>query len=348
MDDTICGGSGPLFSEALLKLRHRLSFRTWQVGERMFCGSKYVQNKATKEIMITQTEFAAKIIKIPMSAARKKMREYLADKAEIHAFRGVSGSVSWLAGQTRLDVSCHVSQLQLTLPQPIVAQVCASSMVVRRVHQHLDLGFKIRRVPVQNMILLLHGDASLNTGGLVGSQGGYICGVSDQSLLDVKSAPWSPLAWRTLKNKSHSAELIGCGSTSNVCGPGIRRMGNAVFEGADSRFVRFACAPAVMQERPLVCVSDCKSLYDHSLPVGSPTTLKDKRSAVDVRGTKRTCLLVRAASVTGRYSAAQPSVLCLCENIASSFCFLSIHGVWPFSSNSLIIDRSWNDIGRYY
>ena len=48
-DDTICGGVGPLFSEALLNLRHRFPFRKWQVGEGMFCGSKYVQNKATKE-----------------------------------------------------------------------------------------------------------------------------------------------------------------------------------------------------------------------------------------------------------------------------------------------------------
>ena len=41
-------------------------------------------------------------------------------------------------------------------------------------------------------------------------------------------------------------------------------------------------APAVMRERPPVCVTDCKSLYDHLLAVGSPTTLQDKRSAVDV------------------------------------------------------------------
>ena len=60
----------------------------------MFCGSKYVQNKVTKEIMITQTEFAAKNCQNSMSAARKKMREDLVDKAQIHAFRGVSGSVS--------------------------------------------------------------------------------------------------------------------------------------------------------------------------------------------------------------------------------------------------------------
>ena len=41
-------------------------------------------------------------------------------------------------------------------------------------------------------------------------------------------------------------------------------------------------APAVMQERSPVCVTDCKSLDDHLLAVGSPTTLQDKRSAFDV------------------------------------------------------------------
>ena len=148
----------------------------------MFCGSKYVPNKDTKEIMISQTEFAVKVTKVPMSPASKKMRDDRADKAEIHAFRGVSGSISWLAGQTRPDVSCQMSQLHQTLPQPTVTQVCASSMVVRRVHQHADLGLK--RMLVQNMMLLLHVDASLNTGGLVGSQGGYICGVTDKSLLE--------------------------------------------------------------------------------------------------------------------------------------------------------------------
>ena len=37
-----------------------------------------------------------------------------------------------------------------------------------------------------------------------------------------------------------------------------------------------------MQERPPVCVTDCKSLYDHLSAVGSPLTLHNKRSAIDV------------------------------------------------------------------
>ena len=44
------------------------------------------------------------------------------------------------------------------------------------------------------MMLLLHGGASLNTGGLVvGSQGGYICGVTDKSCLKLRDAQQSPM-----------------------------------------------------------------------------------------------------------------------------------------------------------
>ena len=85
------------FSKALTTLRNRFPFRKWQVGEGMFCSSKYVQNKDTKEIMISQTEFAVKITRFPMSPASKNVREDRADKAEIHAFRGVSGSICWLS-----------------------------------------------------------------------------------------------------------------------------------------------------------------------------------------------------------------------------------------------------------
>ena len=87
----------------------------------MCCDFKYVQNKVSTEIMFIQIEFALKITELPTSLARKRMRDGLADKVEIHAFRGRRGIPSWLAGPTRPEVSCQVSQLQHTLPPPIVA-----------------------------------------------------------------------------------------------------------------------------------------------------------------------------------------------------------------------------------
>ena len=70
VDDTICGGSVSLFSESLTVLRHRFPFRKWHVGEGMFRESKYVQNKDTKEIMISQTDFAIKVTKVPISPVK--------------------------------------------------------------------------------------------------------------------------------------------------------------------------------------------------------------------------------------------------------------------------------------
>ena len=155
-------------------------------------------------------------------------------------------------------------------------------MVVRRVHQHLDLGLKIRRVPVQNVILLLHVDASLNTGGLVGSQGGYICGVTDQSLLDGKSAPRSPLAWRSFKMSRTVPSSLGAEAQAMSVALGFVEWATLFLQELIHGSFDLRGAPAVMQERPPVCVADCKSLYDHLLAAGSPTTLQDKRSAVDV------------------------------------------------------------------
>ena len=112
-------------------------------------------------------------------------------------------------------------------------------MVVRKVHQYSDLGLKIRRVPVQNMILLLHVDASLNTGGLVGSQGGFICGVTDQSLQDGTSAPWSPLAWRYFKMNRTTPSSLGAEAQAMSVALGFVEWATLFFAGADSRFVRF-------------------------------------------------------------------------------------------------------------
>ena len=144
-------------------------------------------------------------------------------------------------------------------------------MVVRRVHQHLDMGLKIRRVPVQNMILLLHVDA-----GLVGSQGGHICGVTDQSLLDGKSAPWSPLAWRSFKLSRTVPSSLGAEAQAMSVVLGFVEWAKLFLQELIHGLFDLRGAPAVMQERPPVCVTDCTSQNDHLLAVGSPTTLRQE------------------------------------------------------------------------
>ena len=138
--------------------------------------------------MISQTEFASKNTKMSMSAARKKMREDLADKAEIHEFRGVSGSISWLVVQTRPDVSC---------------QFCASSMVVRRVHQHSDVGLKIRRVSVARRRFVEYSRSCWLTGRVhLRCNRSVVAGREKCSV--------NPIRVAITQEESHSAKFVGC------------------------------------------------------------------------------------------------------------------------------------------
>ena len=94
-DDKICRGPGSLFSEALTTLRHRFPFRKWQ-------------DKNTKEIMISQSEFAVKITKVPKSPARRKMREDPADKPRFMRFVvRAEVSVGWQVKLVPMCLNCN-------------------------------------------------------------------------------------------------------------------------------------------------------------------------------------------------------------------------------------------------
>ena len=75
-----------------------------------------------------------------------------------------------------------------------------------------------------------------------------------------------------IQDEPDSTELVGCGSTSHVCGLAHCRVGNAVLQELIHGPFGPQGAPAVMR----------KSLYENLSAVGSPSTLQDKRSAIDV------------------------------------------------------------------
>ena len=129
-------------------------------------------------------------------------------------------------------------------------------------------------------------DASLNNGGLVGSQGGYICGVTDKSLLEEGREP-------------DNAELVGCRSTSHVCGFGLCRVGNAVSAGIVSWTIR---STGHAGETSGMCYR-LQELVRSSVSCGKPSTLQDKQSAIDVltiRESVRKTGCVRRWAPTGR------------------------------------------------
>ena len=144
-------------------------------------------------------------------------------------------------------------------------------------------------------MLLLHVDVLLNTGGLAG-----ICGVTDKSLLEGSDAPWSSMAWRSFKMSRTVPSSWGAEAQAMSVALGFVEWATLFLQELIHGPCDVQSAPAVMQERPPVCVTDCKSLYDHLSAVGSPSTLHDKRSAIDVliirESMKKTGCVIRWAS----------------------------------------------------
>ena len=82
--------------------------------------------------------------------------------------------------------------------------------------------------------------------------------VLDQSLLDGKSAPWSPLAWRSFK-MSRMPSSLGAESQAMSVALGFIEWAT-LFDGADSRFVRFAWCSSSKSSRETSSV--CYRLHE--------------------------------------------------------------------------------------
>ena len=245
--------------------------------------------------MISQTEFAVKITKVPMSPARKKKKKDPVDEAEIHAFRGVSGSICWI--HVRM---CLVKCLNCN-------RLCHNQLWRRSVRQAWWFA-EYTRMPT---CVSRSDECQYKTR--------CCCCVSTHrwTLVAYWLARWIHL-WRyrsvtagrkecnvvssglaIIQHESDSAELVGYRSTSHVSVLGFVEWATLFLQELIHGPIDLQGAPAAMQERPPVCVTDCKSMYDHLSAVRSPSTLQDKRSAIDVliirESLKKTFCVIRWA-----------------------------------------------------
>ena len=85
VDDTITGGLGPKYQEAIRLLRNRFPFRKWRSGRGEFLGTIYEQCPDTLETTFEQAEYAQHISPIRVSKERARRHWLPATEREIAA-----------------------------------------------------------------------------------------------------------------------------------------------------------------------------------------------------------------------------------------------------------------------
>ncbi|CAE7239520.1 RE1 [Symbiodinium natans] len=260
---------------------------------------------------------------------RKDQRaEDPAEEEQIIDNRSLVGALSWLATQSRPDLQCSVALAQQLQRAPTVGDVRFTNTIVDRANLHKDEGINLPPVDLDRAVFVVYHDAAWanaelevaeagfqltpeevrlgNIGGPFGpdrprkpkragsklaSQIGHMIMLFDEKLASGCLAIGGMLEWRSQSCKRVCRSTFGAETMAGVEG----------LEGGQytrSLFATLLKGDLVKVEEarsrwPLLCLTDCKSLFDHLQKTGVPRVPSDRRLAIDLTALRMELLVER-------------------------------------------------------
>ena len=199
VDDTITGGSGSRYEEAIAALKARFPYRKWRIGNGEFCGVQYRQDPLTFEISFGQKEYAEHLRPINLSKERLRNKEALATDREVAALRAINGACTWLSSQSRPDIATQTSFSQQCFPNPKVKDLVFANQLIHRAKQHSNVEVTVKHIPWNQLGVCFHSDASFGNAKALRTQAGYIAAFVDDRLPKNQPSQWSPFTWKSFK-----------------------------------------------------------------------------------------------------------------------------------------------------
>eukprot|EP00435_Cladocopium_sp_Y103_P005667 s2718_g1.t2 len=158
-DDLLHGGDEEHIKR-MEELKTRYKMGKFQFDNGRFCGKNF-NTQPDGSVLITQEHFVQeKIAPIKLTAERRKQRYSKCNAEEIAALRGLLGSLSWLAKETRPDIAGRVALLQQTLPVPRVRDIIEANLTAAEAYKHSNSGIRIMPIDIENLRVGVVSDAS--------------------------------------------------------------------------------------------------------------------------------------------------------------------------------------------
>ena len=300
VDDTITGGTGPIYEAAIARLKKRFPYRKWRQGNGEFCGVTYTQDPVSCEITYQQKEYAQHLRPIGISKDRLKNKEAPASDKEVAALRAINGAANWLSGQTRPDLCVQTSFSQQCFPMPKIRDLLYANQLVHRAKQYSEVEITVKHIPVKDLCICFHSDAGFANAKANGTQAGYIAAFSNVRLADNESSAWSPFTWKSYKLPRKVASTLAGEAQAYATAAAVSEwmslmLSEAIGGQFDLRTTSHwqdTTAPTVLisgmrlrdqiEKVPIIGITDCKSLYDNLTSLSSVSKTDDKRVAIDI------------------------------------------------------------------
>ena len=282
VDDTITGGEGEAYEQAIAKLRARFPYRKWRVGSGEFCGVTYQQDPKSMEITYHQKEYAQLLRPISLTKERQRQKDEPATEREVAALRAVNGAANWLASQTRPDLAVQTSFSQQSFPEVKVKHLLYANQLVHRARQYSDVSITVKHIPWEDLALVFHSDAGFGNATGNKTQAGYMLAFTDKHLEADQQAAWSPFLWKSYKMSRVVASTLAGETQSFATASGVAEWVSLMIAEINKGPFDLRTCEDHLRDIAVTGVTDCKSLYDAIHSTTSPSKMDDKRVAIDV------------------------------------------------------------------
>ena len=167
-DDLFHGGR-PEHWEKMEWIRSHYKLGKFAKGGGRFVG-KEIEEMGNHVYKVHQQQFVKDKVKhIDLPKIRKAQKFDTCSPTEITALRGLLGTLSWLAKETRPDLQGRVSLLQQTMPHPMVQHILEANSLAKEAQKEMEAGIIIRPIPIQRLRIGVASDASWGN-----SPGGFL------------------------------------------------------------------------------------------------------------------------------------------------------------------------------
>jgi len=231
-----------------------------------YCGINLTSNGS--EIFLDQNRYTDNISPIYVDPTRALEKDSPLVEREIHSLRSKVGQLLWLSHQSRPDLLFDTCNAAVTIKNSTVKDMLViNKVIVKAKSSKMTLKYQYLGDD-NNLRLMVFSDAALGNLPDGGSQGGYLI------LLVGQSGKFSPIWWNSKKirrvvRSTLAAETISMSEAIDM----------AVFLA--TLFAELTTGKPQPKILPIVCVTDCKSLFE---AVQSSKFVTEKRLRIDISG----------------------------------------------------------------
>ena len=186
---------------------------------------------------------------------------------------------------TRPDIAVTAGLLQQRITRATVQDLIEANKLVGKIHDHAHIQITIRPIPLDRGVFVLSTDASWSNCDDLRSQGGYFVALADETFLNGKAVPLSPLRWKSYKLERHCQSTLGSELMSLSRGIAEGEWIRSLFGEALNPDYQLKEDKRFSEKIGMVCLIDNKPIYDHQ--IGDGIVVKNKREAIDMLMVRR-------------------------------------------------------------